>query len=262
MRVVKYGGHVLEDESIIHSILQIIAELHKRGEQIVLVHGGGPAINKELEIHEISSEMIAGYRKTSSEAMRVVQQVLSGEICRDLTNALLALGVPAVGISAADGGTIIAKKFMPLVDGIEVDIGMVGEPEAVNTGLIQTLLAQGFLPIVSPVAVNAEGEALNLNGDIAAGALAGALGASEVLFVTDVAGIYRSWPDLDSLIGEISFSELKSIAGKFSDGMAPKVKAVLSALASGAKQARVIDGTNSASFRRAFESEGGTVIHL
>lgn len=260
MKVIKYGGHVLEDESINRSIIEVIAELYKAGEKIVLVHGGGPAINNELKIHNIESVMVAGYRKTSSEAMRVVQQVLSGEILRNLTHSFLSAGVPAVGISASDGRTIVAKKFSPHLDGVAVDIGMVGEPASVDPALLKTLLDNGYLPIISPVSSNTDGEALNLNGDIAAGAIAGALGAEEVLFITDVPGIYRSWPDRTSLIHEISYGELRDISSTFSDGMAPKVKAVLSAISSGAQQARIIDGTKISNVRDAFNKAGGTVV--
>jgi len=260
MIVIKYGGHVLHDEETNSAIIKTIADFHKSGQKVLVVHGGGPAINEELKVHGIPSEMIAGYRKTTPEAMEVVQQVLTGSVLRSLTNAFTSHGVNAVGLSAADGGIIHAIKFEPLVDGKKVDIGLVGEPDQINVELLQLLLGNGYLPIVSPVAVQSDGQPLNINGDIATGAIAGALGATEVLFITDVAGIYRNWPDPASIIHEISKHDLAAISHTFEEGMAPKVKAVLSALSSGASQARIIDGTMIANLQEALQGKGGTVV--
>jgi len=224
MKVVKYGGHVLNDSDTNKAIIRAIADLHQQGEKIVVVHGGGPAINDELAIHGITSEMVGGYRKTSPEAMEIVQQALAGSVLRSLTNSFIACGVNAVGISAADGRIIRAEKFQPTVNGETLDIGLVGEPTQVDVSFLHLLLNAGYLPIVSPIGVDIHGQALNINGDIAAGAIAGALQAEEVLFITDVAGIYRSWPDKTSIITEISKEELAGIATTFADGIAPKVK--------------------------------------
>jgi len=260
MKLIKYGGHVLSDAETNNAIIQAIANLHQQGEKVVVVHGGGPAINDELAIHGISSEMVGGYRKTSPEAMEIVQQALAGSVLRSLTNSFIACGVNAVGISAADGKIIRAEKFQPTLNGETLDIGLVGEPTQVDVSLLHLLLDSGYLPIVSPIGVDTHGQALNINGDIAAGAIAGALQAEEVLFITDVPGIYRSWPDPSSIIKEISREELAGIAGSFADGMAPKVKAVLSALESGAKKARIIDGTDLKNLKSSLSGVGGTVV--
>jgi acetylglutamate kinase len=122
------------------------------------------------------------------------------------------------------------------------------------------LLNNGYFPVISPVSVQSDGQALNINADIAAGAIAGALAATEVLFITDVAGIYRNWPDETTLIDQISLAELKEIASTFSEGMAPKSKAVITALSSGAKKARIIDGKKIENLELALQGHGGTVV--
>ena len=260
MIVIKYGGHVQGDEGSSAATIAAIAEFHLSGGKVVLVHGGGPAIEEELKVHQIQSTFTGGYRVTTPEVMKVVQRTLSGEVLRELTDKFIGLGVNAVGISAGDGRTVRAKPFRPLVDGRAVEVGLVGEAESVDPTFLNLLLNNGYLPIVSPVSVASDGQALNINGDIVAGSIAGALRATEVLFITDVAGIYRNWPDPSTFITEISLAELKEIAPTFADGMAPKSKAVITALSSGASQARIIDGRDSANLQAAFTGTGGTVI--
>ena len=260
MILIKYGGHVLDNSENNRAIISAIADFHKSGQKVAVVHGGGPAINEELRIHGVESEMVHGYRKTTPEVMEVVQQTLSGAVLRNLTNAFIGYGVNAVGISTADGSTLRAQKFAPIKDGESVDIGLVGEPTSVDPTFVNLLLDNGYLPVISPVAVQSDGQSLNINGDIAAGAIAGALEASEVLFITDVAGIYRNWPDPESIISEISQRDLSAISETFADGMAPKVKAVLTALSSGAKRARIIDGTDISNLYSALQGQGGTVV--
>ncbi len=260
MIVIKYGGHALPKANEPDEILSVIARHHLEGNKVVLVHGGGPQIDAELTLHGIEKEMVSGYRYTTPEVFEVVQQVLSGQVLRTLTNGLTGLGVLSIGLSAADARLITAKKFSPAVDGVETDIGLVGDIDAVNPEILTLLLESGYLPVVSPVAVNASGQGLNVNADIAAGAIAGALQVDEVIFMTDVAGIYRNWPDINSVISEISKAELASLQPSFSEGMVPKVKAALNALESGAKKVRIIDGRNAANLANAFLGFGGTVV--
>ena len=260
MIVVKYGGHVLESAAENDRIVETISCFHNAGRKVVVVHGGGPAVDQELAIHGIVTTMVSGYRVTTPEVMAIVQQTLSGSVLRTLTNKFIEFGVNAIGLSAGDGATMRARKYSPIVSGKPVDAGLVGEAETTDPSLLQLLISHGYLPIISPVSVQVDGQALNVNGDIAAGSIAGALEATEVLFITDVPGIYRHWPDASTLISEISAVELQGIATTFSDGMAPKVKAVLTALSSGAAQARIIDGRNIENIERAFNGEGGTVV--
>jgi acetylglutamate kinase len=220
---------------------------------MVVVHGGGPQINRELEIHGIKSEMIDGYRKTTPEVFEVVQRTLSGEVLRNLTNQFISQGINAVGISAGDGNLIRAKNVKP-------ELGLVGVVSSVNPELLKNLMAQGITPVISPIAVNSEGVGLNMNADLIAGAIGGALSADAVLFSTDVSGIYRNWPDETSLIESINSKELSSIAISFEDGMIPKAQAAINAIESGAKSVRIFDGRKVANVIAAFEGKAGTLV--
>ena len=260
MIVIKYGGHALPTPGSRDPIMQLLAERFNAGTSMVLVHGGGPQIDAELSLHGIAREMIAGYRRTTPEVFAVVQKVLSGDVLRTLVNQFVSFGVNAVGLSAGDGELIRVKRMMPLVDGREVDIGLVGEIDEVNPKILIELMSQGFLPVVSPVAVDRAGQGFNVNADIAAGAIAGALLADEIIFMTDVAGIYRSFPDPDSVISSITADNLRSLQPTFAEGMAPKVKAALSALDEGAKKVRIIDGRDVRILQNALDGQGGTVV--
>lgn len=260
MIVIKYGGHALPRPGVPDLTLKTISDFHRSGEKVVLVHGGGPQIDSELAIHQISSEMVGGYRPTTPEVFEVVQKVLSGQVLRTLVNQLIGFGANVVGLSTSDGATIRVSKMLPLVDGKEVDMGLVGDIESTNSNLLTVLLNSGFLPVISPVATTSTGQGMNLNADIAAGAIGGALNADQVIFMTDVAGIYRNYPDPSSLISSISASQLKSLQPTFAAGMVPKVKAALHALAAGAKSVRIIDGRESSHLSQAFDGQGGTLV--
>jgi acetylglutamate kinase len=253
MFVFKYGGHAIPEGASVDPSIEYLAGLIKSGVKIVVVHGGGPQINRELEIHGIKSEMIDGYRKTTPEVFEVVQRTLSGEVLRNLTNQFISQGINAVGISAGDGNLIRAKNEKP-------ELGLVGVVSAVNPELLKNLMAQGITPVISPIAVNSEGMGLNMNADLIAGAIGGALSADAVLFSTDVSGIYRNWPDETSLIESIDSKELSSIAISFEGGMIPKAKAAINAIESGAKSVRIFDGRKVANVIAAFEGKAGTLV--
>lgn len=260
MIVIKYGGHALPEAGAVDPILAHIANCHKAGEKLVLVHGGGPQINAELKAHDIQSEFVGGYRKTTPETFEIVQRVLSGGVLRTLVNQLIGAGVNAIGISAADGSTIRATTMKPIVDGVASDIGMVGQISAVNPVLLNQLLQADYLPVVSPVACDDFGNGLNLNADLVAGALGGALTSDQVIFMTDVSGIYRNYPDPASLIETISVAELKELLPTFSEGMIPKVESAISAIEAGANSARIIDGRDIKNLVAALDSQGGTLV--
>ena len=263
MIVIKFGGHAMTDTS------GTFAEIIKRSldkEACVVVHGGGPQIDAALKTHQLDSTFVGGFRVTTPEIFAVVQQVLSGTVLREVVGHLRAHDVPAVGISGRDGGTLQATLLTTLIDGSSADLGRVGDVERVDTALLKSLLDSGFTPVVSPIAVEFDGQVevsqhgLNVNADLAAAAIAGALDASSLIFMTDVPGIYRNWPDRDSLINEISAAELEAIKHEFDGGMAPKVKACLDAIAKGAKVVRIIDGRDPKALDDALNGAGGTVV--
>lgn len=263
MIVIKFGGHAMTDTS--GSFAQVIKRSLDK-QPCVIVHGGGPQIDAALKTHQLDSTFIGGFRVTTPEVFSVVQQVLSGTVLREVVGHLRAHDVPAVGISGRDGGTLQARILNTLVDGSTADLGRVGEVERVDTTLIKTLLDAGFTPVISPIAAEFDGEievaqhGLNVNADLAAAAIASALEASNLIFMTDVPGIYSSWPDRDSLINEISATELEKIKDSFGGGMAPKVKACLDAISKGAKSVRIIDGRDPNALDDALSGSGGTVV--
>ena len=167
----------------------------------------------------------------------------------------------AVAISGRVSESLIAEPQRKLVDGTPADLGLVGVITAVNPQAIRNALKGGQVPVISPIAIDEDFRGgLNVNADLAASAIAGALDATVLVIMTDVAGIYSNWPEKDSLINEITFNELSNIKTTFADGMAPKVQACLDAIAAGAKAVRIIDGTDSKSFELALNNSGGTLV--
>lgn len=250
MIVIKFGGHAMGSSAPIW--MNEIAARFSAGEKFVIVHGGGPHIDAELALRGVEKKTINGFRVTTPEIMKVVEMVLTGTVLRDVVRSLREAGLPAVGITGSDASLLEVH----LKD--KAKFGLVGSVSKVNPKILHDLLDMGYLPVVSPVANDSTGQALNINADIAAGAIAGSLRANQMLFMTDVAGIYSQWPDKSSLIGEISLSELESMV--FADGMVPKVEAASSAIHAGAKSARVFDGTSIEAFVAALNGEGGTWV--
>lgn len=251
MIVIKFGGHAMESDP---KWMAEINERWKQGDRFVIVHGGGPQIDSQLQREGIQSEFKDGFRVTTPAVMKVVEAVLTGSVLRSVVRSLRKVGLPAVGITGSDGGLLdVSLKG----DG---SLGLVGEVNSVNPRLLETLIEAEYLPVVAPVSNGGDGGALNVNADLAAGAIAGALKAEEVIFMTDVPGIYRNWPDKSSLIDEIRISELAAI--EFSDGMIPKVEAAMNAVQSGASAARVIDGKSLEAFQSALSGKGGTCVRV
>jgi acetylglutamate kinase len=253
MILFKYGGHAISEGQGIDPVLILIAEQIKAGKKIVIVHGGGPAINRELEVHGVNSEMIGGLRKTTPEVFEIVQRTLCGEVQRKLVNQLIALGIDAVGMTAGDGNLTRAEISRP-------DLGLVGEVDSTNPKFLIALMELGVTPVISPVSITSDGQAVNMNADIVAGAVGGALNAESVLFSTDVAGIYRNWPDKDSLIASISVDELAEISKTFEGGMIPKAESAINAIKSGAKKAQIFDGREASQVGLALQGKSGTLV--
>lgn len=264
MIVIKFGGHAMTDsQGLFAKAVQGALDL---GEECVIVHGGGPQIDAALKVAKIEPEFKGGFRVTTAEVYEVVQRVLSGQVLREVVAHLRHAGINAVGLTGRDGGMLIAKKQTELVNGNGADLGLVGEIVRVDTAILESLIDSGFLPVVSPLASEGDQthenshEGLNVNADLAAAAIAGAMEASTLIFMTDVPGIYKNWPDTSSLISIIHVEELEAIKHEFSEGMAPKVSACLRAINSGARGVRVIDGTNPESFALALRGIGGTLV--
>ncbi len=240
--VVKYGGNAMVAEDLVRAFACDIAELRTAGVDVVVVHGGGPQISAMLSRLQIASEFRGGLRVTTGEAMQVVRMVLVGQVGRDLVGRINAQTPVAVGISGEDAGTFVATRKGLVLDGEEVDLGLVGEVTEVRPGLVQDLLAAGRVPVVATVAPDAQGIVHNVNADTAAAALAVALGAARLVVLTDVAGLYRDWPASTEVVDRITTGELEQLLAQLESGMRPKMEACLAAVRGGVGQATVIDG--------------------
>jgi acetylglutamate kinase len=257
--VVKFGGHAMSDND--GAFGKKLASAVAQGAKVVVIHGGGPQINAALEDAGITSTFLGGFRITTPEIFTVVEHVLSNEVGPAVAATLIESGVAALSISGRHSGTLFATRQKSLVNGDIADLGLVGTVERVDTEAISVLLEKGIVPVISPVANDLESDGgLNVNADIAAAAVAGALVARELIIMTDVPGIYRNWPDRDSLIDTIRAEELEHIKGTFAEGMAPKVQACLDAIAAGAIAVRIIDGKDPDAFANALANSGGTLV--
>ena len=238
-----------------------IAAAQRNGVELVIVHGGGPQIDAALKREEIESEFLGGFRVTTPEIFEVVERVLADEVGPAVASSLQREGVNAVALSGRKTESLIAEPLRQLVDGTSADLGLVGVITAVNPQAVKNALKGGQVPVISPIATDEKfSGGLNVNADLAAAAIAGALGSECLIIMTDVAGIYRAWPDLDSLITQISATELAKIKSTFAEGMAPKVQACLDAIDGGASAVRIIDGTDPSAFADALKNRGGTLV--
>ncbi len=262
--VVKYGGNAMIDEKLKRAFAEDMVFLHQVGLRPVVVHGGGPQINTMLDRLGIESEFRGGLRVTTPEAMDVVRMVLTGQVSRELVGLLNAHGPHAVGLSGEDGGLLQARRRHAVVDGQLVDVGLVGDVVQVNPSAVLDLLDAGRIPVVSTVAPDIDDptHVLNVNADTAAAALAVALGARKLIVLTDVEGLYTSWPDRTSLVRRIRASELADLLPSLDAGMRPKMEACWRAVEGGVGRAHVIDGREPHSILvEVFTTEGvGTMV--
>jgi acetylglutamate kinase len=260
--VVKYGGHAMGEEETALRFGRDIALLEQVGVTPVVVHGGGPQINAMLKRLNVQSTFVQGLRVTDQAMLDVVEMVLAGPVNKQVAEAITRAGAMAVGISGKDGGLIRARKVTRMVrdpDSLTeqaLDLGFVGEPEAVDTRLLKLLMGADIIPVVAPVGADGQGQTYNINADTVAGAIAGALGAERLLMLTDVAGV--KGPD-GALIAEMSVAEVKAgiTAGWISAGMIPKVETCIYAIEQGVKGAVILDGRVSHAVLRELLTDGG-----
>ncbi len=240
--VIKYGGNAMTDDTLRHAFAADMAFLRNCGIHPVVVHGGGPQITAMLRRLGIAGDFKGGFRVTTPEVLDVARMVLFGQVGRELVNLINAHGPYAVGITGEDAQLFTAVRRSVNVDGVATDIGLVGDVEQVNTAAVLDLIAAGRIPVVSTLAPDAEGVVHNINADTAAGALAGALRAEKLLMLTDVEGLYTSWPNRDSLVSEIDTATLSRLLPTLEAGMIPKVEACLRVVTAGVPSAHIIDG--------------------
>ena len=265
--LIKYGGNAMINDQLKKEIIQHIGSLKDQGYQVVLVHGGGPFIQKILDLAGVESEFVGGHRKTTKEAMQYVEMALKGQVNGNLVSLFNSMGYKAVGISGKDGGMVKAKKRIHKeMIGQEVktvDLGQVGDVEEVDVTLINSILSSGFIPVVACLAADENGDDFNINADMFAGHLAGALKADQYLVLTDVDGLMGDINEPSSLIKEVSYTKInwlieeKVIIG----GMIPKIESCQIALQQGARCARIINGTKPRQIIGAIQNQTtGTLI--
>lgn len=240
--VIKYGGNAMIDEDLKAKFAEDIAFLRLAGFKPVVVHGGGPQISSMLDRLGIKSEFKGGLRVTTPEAMDVVRMVLVGQVQRELVGLLNQHGPLAVGLSGEDAGLFTASRTNTIIDGEEVDLGLVGEVTQVRPEAVLDVIEAGRIPVISSVAPDLAGQVHNVNADTAAAALAVALEAAKLLVLTDVVGLYRDYGNSDDVIQEISPEALDALMPSLASGMVPKMGACLQAVQGGVPRATVVDG--------------------
>ena len=235
--VVKYGGNAMINEQLKEQVMEDIVLLSLVGVKVVLVHGGGPEINDLMERLGKKAEFVDGLRVTDKETVDIVQMVLAGKVNKTLVNLLDMKGGKTMGLSGMDGRLIEARMK-------DARLGYVGAITRVNIEPVSDLLEKGYIPVVSTIGCDSEGNAYNINGDTAAAFIAGALGAERLIMMTDIAGILRDKNDPSSLIPHITVDEAKVLyeSGIISGGMIPKVDCCIEALRRGVKNVVIMDG--------------------
>lgn len=246
--VIKYGGNAMINDDLKEKVMQDITLMKYVGIRPVIVHGGGPDITGFLKRVGKQSEFVSGLRVTDEETVEIAEMVLDGKVNSEIVSLLNRRGVRAVGLSGKDAGLIRAhKKFATVYDGEaakSVDIGFVGEVEHIDTGILDDLLEQDYIPVIAPIGVGKNGESYNINADYVAAEIAGALNAEKLLLLTDIEGIYKDYHDKSTFISTLTQDKARQYIkdGTIDGGMIPKVEACLCALQAGAGKTHIIDG--------------------
>ena len=245
--VIKFGGHAMGDPALMERFARDVSLMKQCNVQPIVVHGGGPQIGAMLERLGLGTEFVEGLRVTDEATVKVVEMVLAGAINKEIVTAINQAGGRAVGLSGKDADLIVAEKLMRTVrdpdSHIEkvLDIGFVGAPAEVNPGVLEAFIASDFIPVVAPVGVGRRGETFNINGDTAAGAIAGAMRAERLLLLTDVEGVKNAE---GQVLTDLQRSEVEALVadGVISGGMIPKTETALKAIADGVGAAIILDG--------------------
>lgn len=232
--VVKIGGEALDDEALARLVAEDMALLALVGLRLVVVHGGGPQVSAAMTAAGIEPQFVNGLRVTGADAIEIVAQILIGSINPKLVARLAAAGLSPVGLSGADASLLAAHPINGL--------GRVGEVTSVAADVLESLLDDGYTPVIASVAPDSSGSLLNVNADVAAGAVAAALNAAKLVYLTNVEGLYRDLGDADSLVSEMKSSELASLLPELSAGMRPKASSAVEALSAGVQKVHILDG--------------------
>jgi acetylglutamate kinase len=266
--VIKYGGNAMIDDDIKASVVQDIVQLKKMGFKPIIVHGGGPAVSTQMNKEGLKPEFIHGQRKTDDETLKIAEMILSGKVNKQLVGLINESGGNAVGISGKDGTFVKSRKINKEmeIDGEikQIDLGRVGEVCTVDTTLVEALMENDFITVISPICAGDDDGDLNVNADILAGELASSLKADSLIYLTNVDGIREKKDDLKTRLKQVNIQKAKSLLGnQIQGGMIPKVESALKAIKNGVTMVRIIDGTKKHSLLKSFEknSDCGTIIY-
>ncbi|MDO5860519.1 acetylglutamate kinase [Methanobrevibacter sp.] len=263
--LIKYGGHAMVDDEAKSSTARDTVLLKYVGMKPLIVHGGGPEISRSMDKLGKEPKFIKGLRVTDEETMEIIEMVLVGKISTEIVSELIKHDGQAISLSGKDSSLIFAhKKGASKIDEEIVDLGLVGEVDCINTGLLDMFLDNNYIPVISPVGIAKDGTSLNLNADTAAGEVASAVGAEKLIILTDVPGVLRDPSDPDSLIQKIRVDEIPDLIeeGIISGGMIPKIETCVNAINNGVKSCHIIDGRKKHSLLlEVFTTDGiGTMI--
>jgi acetylglutamate kinase len=235
--VIKYGGHAMDDDALADLFAADVVLMRLVGMNPVVVHGGGPQISELMRRLGKEPEFVDGRRVTDAETVDIVRMALVGKVNREIVARINRHGSYAVGLSGEDAGLI-------RVDQRDPRLGFVGDVRAIDPTIVHRLLREELIPVIATVGMDDEGQAYNINADTVAGAIASALDAEKLVYLTDVAGVYANWPDESSLVSRIDTDALEKLIGdgKVSEGMIPKVESCVEALRTGVRRAHILDG--------------------
>ncbi len=266
--LIKYGGHAMIDDEAMSSTARDTVLLKYVGMKPIIVHGGGPEISRSMDKLGKEPEFIQGLRVTDEETMEIIEMVLVGKISTEIVSELIKHDGDAISLSGKDSSLIFAhKKGASKIEGIdgEIDLGLVGEVDCINTDLLDMFVENEYIPVISPIGIAEDGTSLNLNADTAAGEVASAVGAEKLIILTDVPGVLRDPNDPDSLIKKIRVDEVPKLIeeGILTGGMIPKIETCVKAIENGVKSCHIIDGRKKHSLLlEIFTTDGiGTMIY-
>ncbi|MDI6902397.1 MAG: acetylglutamate kinase [Methanocellales archaeon] len=248
--VIKIGGHAMLDQKIMDDIVRDLVLLRYVGMRPIVVHGGGPEITRKMEKMGKKPEFVAGLRITDEETLEIVRMVLVGNVNTRIVSLIGKHGAKGMGLSGKDGCLIVARKKAPqkvLIEGVEqeVDLGWVGETEKINPEVLMLAVEKGYIPVISPIAVDANGNSLNVNADTVAGDMASSIKSKKLIMLTDVPGILSDPSDPRSIISQISVDDLRKLisSGTIQEGMIPKIEACIRAIEGSVEKAHILDGS-------------------
>ncbi|OFI01356.1 acetylglutamate kinase [Clostridium acetireducens DSM 10703] len=260
--VIKYGGSIMNNEIAQKAFIEDILFLASTGIKIVIVHGGGPEISKWLKKTGIENKFVKGLRVTDSNTMEIVEMVLSGKINKNLSFKLSQKGLKSVGISGKDNNLIKSKKKIVYDNGNVLDLGFVGEIVSINKELLVTMINNNYIPVISPIGCDEEGNSYNINADHAAAFISGTLKSEKLLVMTDVEGVYKNINDYSTLLPSININEIKEFTklGIINGGMIPKMECCINAINKGTKNVHLVDGRKKHSLLLSITTNCGTKI--